>query len=341
MAQYSPVTLNIAILNTDDSVPEVHSERGSYGAIFHKALEDAASRITPHITIQSTEFDVVNGHLPSTHDSDLSKFDAILVSGSIHTVYKSTGHDWIARLDDFLGHVYTHHPHIRLFGSCFGHQIISSSILRRLGVAVAVEQNPAGWELGPHPIELTADFQRAVQPLLQKQQQQQEVPKQLRIQLVHSDHVTVPFSPASGRPELPPTWSLVGSTPKCPVQGLHQQGRVLTFQGHFEFDQWVNAKTIEFFGAHWSDDRLVAEGVRAALEGEDDGLLLAELVLSFLAEGRDAAAASSVNLATAASAVDHIEHQPHVSGVFDWLPWRHLGRLLGWVDILMSKTTTW
>lgn len=338
MAQYSPVTFNIAILNTDDSVPDVKAKRGSYGTIFHQALQSAASRTAPHIKIQSTEFDVVNGRFPPTRSSYLTKLDAILVSGSIHTVYKSTGSDWIARLDNFLGHVYTKHPHIRLFGSCFGHQIISYSILRRLGVDVAVEKNPAGWELGPHPITLTEDFQRAAQPLFARRGRQ--LPEQLKIQLVHGDHVTLPVCPATDRPELPPSWSLVGSTSQCMVQGLHQQGRVLTFQGHFEFDRWVNAKTIEFFGAHWGDERLVAEGVQAALKGEDDSLFLAELVLSFLVEGRDVTVGtvtSKVNIPV----IEHIEQQAHVSGSFAWVPWRYFGRLLGWVDILMSRTTTW
>lgn len=325
------VSLNLAIINTDISVPTVNAERGSYGTIFHRVLEAAALRTKSPIQINSTEFDAVNGVLPSTSPDYLTNIDAILVSGSVHTVYKSRGKDWIARLDAFLGYVYLKHPHIRFFGSCFGHQIICQSLLRRLGVDARVERNPAGWELGVHEIDLTESFRKKVGPLLKKSVEEEGL-KSLKIQLVHGDHVKLPVS-TDGSPVLPPVWSLVGSSQKCAVQGVYQPGRVLTFQGHFEFDGWTNAETIKAFGEHWDDAERVAEGVRRATEIEDDSPKIAEMVLLFLTEGRD-------TVRDASHGMDLGEHVQVTSNV-GWVPWSRLSRLFGWFEDIMSRTSPW
>lgn len=324
-------SLNISIINTDISVPTVNAERGSYGTIFHRVLEAAALRTKSQIQIKSTEFDAVNGELPSTSPDYLKNIDAILVSGSVHTVYKSRGNDWIARLSAFLGYVYIKHPHIRFFGSCFGHQIICQSLLRRLGVDAYVERNPAGWELGVHEIELTESFRKDMRPLV-AQRADLEGLKNLKIQLVHGDHVKLPTS-ADGNHVLPPSWSLVGSTQKCAVQGVYQPGRVLTFQGHFEFDGWTNAETIKVFGEHWDDAERVAEGVRGALEIGDDGPKIAEMVFSFLIEGRD--------MVRDASPVIEPGENVQVTSNVGWVPWNRLSRLLGWFEDILSRTSPW
>lgn len=330
-ASLPALSLNLAIINTDISVPTVNAECGSYGTIFHRVLEAAALRTKSPIQINSTEFDAVNGLLPSRSPDCLTKIDAILVSGSVHTVYKSRGNDWIARLDDFLGYVYFKHPHIRVFGSCFGHQIICQSLLRRLGVDGYVERNPAGWELGVHDVELTESFRKDVGPLVTKRVDG-EGPKSLKIQLVHGDHVKLPMA-TDGTPVLPASWSLVGSTQKCAVQGVYEPGRVLTFQGHFEFDGWTNAETIKAFGEHWDDAERVADGVRRALDIEDDGPKIAEMVLLFLTEGRDI-------VRDASHVIDLGEHV-QVTSNLGWVPWNRLSGLLGWFEDLMSRTTTW
>lgn len=326
------LSLNLAIINTDISVPTVNAERGSYGTIFHRVLEAAALRTKSPVQINSTEFDAVNGVLPPSVTDYLTNIDAILVSGSVHTVYKSRGNDWIARLDAFLGYVYFEHPHIRFFGSCFGHQIICQSLLRRLGVDAHVEKNPAGWELGVHEIELTEGFRKDVGLLVAKSVDQEDL-KSLKIQLVHGDHVKLPMS-TDGNPVLPHSWSLVGSTQKCAVQGVYQPGRVLTFQGHFEFDGWTNAETIKAFGEHWDDaERLgVAEGVRRAIDIEEDGPKIAEMVLLFMTKGQD--------IVRDGSHMDLGEHVQVTSNV-GWVPWSRLSRLLGWFENIMSRTSTW
>lgn len=326
-----PLSLNLAIINTDISVPTVNAERGSYGTIFHRVLEAAALRTKSPIQIKSTEFDAVNGVLPSTSPDYLTNIDAILVSGSVHTVYKSRSNDWIARLSAFLGYVYLKHPHIKFFGSCFGHQIICQSLLRRLGVDAYVEKNPAGWELGVHEVELTESFRNGMRPLVTKSADREGL-KSLKIQLVHGDHVKLPTS-TDGNLVLPPSWSLVGSTQKCTVQGVYQPGRVLTFQGHFEFDGWTNAETIKVFGEHWDDAERVAEGVRGALEIEDDGPKIAEMALLFLIEGRDVVRDTSHVMGPGENV--------QVASNVGWMPWSRLSRLMDWFEDILSRTSTW
>lgn len=79
---YPPI--NIAILNTDLTVPYVRETRGLYSDIFADSLHSAARRIgisnsTPAFCFQN--YDAVQGEYPS----DLETIDAIIISGSCKT----------------------------------------------------------------------------------------------------------------------------------------------------------------------------------------------------------------------------------------------------------------
>ena len=290
------LTIRIAILNADTPVPSVLATRGTYGTIFHNLLLAAASRhhsLYPAINLEATEFDVVRGEYPSS-PADL---DALLITGSSSSSYADL--PWIKRLDDYLLTVYRDHPHVRIFGSCFGHQIVCQSLLREHGVIV--EKDPEGWEIGVHEVRLTDEFCEALggpdskaatprpavnrlptpdaedpppAPLSTSSKQRQS----LRLQFIHADHVRLP---ASG---LPPSWIPLGSSRHCPVQGVYQTGRVLTYQGHFEFDRFVNAETLKVFGAKWAP--AVLQAGLDQIEGEDDADVAADIVLRFFLEGR-------------------------------------------------------
>ncbi|KAF7627624.1 hypothetical protein AFLA_003001 [Aspergillus flavus NRRL3357] len=47
---------------------------------------------------------------------------------------------WIKEIHDVLRDVYNNHPLIKLFGACFGHQVIASALLEDHGIRV--EKNP-------------------------------------------------------------------------------------------------------------------------------------------------------------------------------------------------------
>ncbi|KAI0176839.1 class I glutamine amidotransferase-like protein [Pestalotiopsis sp. NC0098] len=250
-------TVRIAMLNTDLPVPNVRAKLGTYGTIFHRLLSDAATRISPTTKVESADFDVVQGEYPVS----VSDFDAILITGSAASAYDNV--EWIRVLDEYVLNVYQHHPRVKMFGSCFGHQLICQSLLRHLGVVV--EKDPNGWELGR---PLTPDEETSREP-------ESEASPSLRLQFVHADHVKIPDPGV-----LPPPWTIVGSSDHCAVQGVYEKDRVFTLQGHFEFDRFINTETIKVFGALWKPDEL--NKALEAMNAEDDAERAAEMVMRFL-----------------------------------------------------------
>ncbi|KAF7535050.1 hypothetical protein G7054_g5686 [Neopestalotiopsis clavispora] len=276
--------IRIAILSTDVPVPNVRAKLGTYGDIFHRLISDAASRISPTTKIQSTEFDVVQGAYPGC----LSHFDAILITGSAASAYDDV--EWVRALDTYILDVYENHPRVKMFGSCFGHQIICRSLFKSLGVVV--ERDPKGWELGVHEIRFTDNFHAAMKsslgsktlttderPLTPDTEQNRTIerkdPISLKLQFVHADHVRLPHTEALPRP-----WMVIGSSEHCAVQGVYDQSRVLTFQGHFEFNRFINSETIKVFGASWEPARL--EKALDDMDADDDALRAADIVMGFL-----------------------------------------------------------
>ncbi|KAK7431553.1 hypothetical protein QQZ08_001771 [Neonectria magnoliae] len=263
-------TIRIAMLNADTPVPNVRAKSKTYGTIFHNLLSDAASRISPHVKIESADFDVVLGEYPeSTAD-----FDAMIVTGSASSAYDDQ--PWINKLDAYLATVYDTCPRLKIFGSCFGHQILCQGLLGAFGCKV--EKDPKGWELGVHGIRLTDDFRKAFpsakKALTRSTTVSHSHDDTVRLQFVHADHVKLP---AEG---LPKPWMLVGATEHCAVQGVYEPRRVLTFQGHFEFDRFVNSETIKVFGAKWEPKQY--QRAMDLIDADDDAQAAAEIVLKFL-----------------------------------------------------------
>jgi len=261
-------TVRIAMLNADIPVPNVLLERGTYGNIFHRLLSTAAERISPHVKIESKEYDVRKHQYPIS----ASDIDLVLVTGSASSAYDDL--EWVRRLDAYVLYLYINHPHIKLFGSCFGHQLICQSLLRNHGVRV--EADPNGWELGVKEIELTREFQNTLHAN-STNLQLSPIPGRLRLQFVHADHVKLP-----SEAPLPEPWIAIGSTEHCAVQGVYEPGRVLTFQGHFEFDRFVNTETLKVFFSKWDSE--VLQETLEACDKDDDAEVAAEIVVRFLLE---------------------------------------------------------
>lgn len=312
-AMTSPITVRIAMLNADTPVPNVLSQRGSYGNIFHSLLSASAARLSSfsqgQVRITAQDFDVVRGQYPPS----LADYDAIIITGSYSSAYDQD--DWCLRLDRYVLDVYENHPGVKIFGSCFGHQIICQSLLRKHGAIV--EKQPSGYELGVHEITLTDEFRKAFAPSVPLKTQFPGLSQRLstpdsdsddnqppasepasslsslRLQFIHADHVHLPppSSPADQEHGestlLPPDWILMGGTAMCAVQGVYQPGRIFTYQGHFEFDRFVNSETVRVFGSQW--DPKVLQGALDAMDNDDDAGVAADLVVKFLLEGRQTA----------------------------------------------------
>lgn len=332
-----PLHIHIAVLDTDVPVPTIYAARGLYSSQFRVLLQAAAARLNASglladrpIGVHTTAYDVVGGALPplsllrtqprhANDDEDRRQFgplgpvDALLITGSSASAYRLDLYPWIASLQSFIQTVYEEYPHVRIFGSCFGHQIVAQALLthhnprlsssssskaecHRNNGYVSVAACPEGYEVGIHPITLNPAFVRAFPGIEARLGHHQ-----MRIQLIHGDRVT-PLKPPASEPDtvsesvLPSPWLNIGSTTKSPIQGLYHPSRVLTYQGHFEFDAWVNRETcIEFARRQgWSDaDResylaQIGRAPAAAPEvpgdgDDDDAKIAAEVVVMFLA----------------------------------------------------------
>jgi GMP synthase-like glutamine amidotransferase len=263
--------LRICMLNADVPVPKVVAERSStYGQIFHKLIATTAARTSPHVTIKSQDYDVRKGEYPES----LSDVDLILITGSASSAYDDL--EWIRRLDLYVLDIYVNHPRVKMFGSCFGHQIICQSLLKQFGVKVEPDTN--GWELGVQEIALEKPFREAMKKDHQADGASSiDEADKIRLQFVHHDHVVLP-SPET----LPSSWMMVGSTQHCAIQGVYERGRVFTLQGHFEFDRFINSETIKTFFASWEPELL--EDALKAIDADDDSESAIEMLLQFMQE---------------------------------------------------------
>jgi GMP synthase-like glutamine amidotransferase len=312
-------TFHIAILDADVPVPTVQSKLGMYSDIFTSLLQDASKRLSnssskQYPTIQTHAFNVITGNYPST--SLLASLDGIIITGSAASSYYTD--PWVQQLDAWIASTYANYPGIKIFGSCFGHQIVCQSLLKQYGARV--EKDGKGWEVGVHEIMLSPEFMRAFPGMGGKnligalRNDRREGAKQLptseatpatsptpslsegsdasgpvadpsslRLQFVHADHVVIESNSTPN--SFPEDWLLLGSTPHCACQGVYEPSRILTFQGHFEFDRFVNSETVNVFGklAGWDDERLGR--ALDAIDADDDSVTAAEMVVDFFVSG--------------------------------------------------------
>ncbi|KXH57372.1 oxidoreductase family protein [Colletotrichum salicis] len=273
---------HIAILDTDVMVTAVQTLYGQYySAQYIKRLTAAASRIAASHLATFTTWDVVAGHYPNPAD-----VDAILITGSIAAAYDTD--PWVLALGDFIRRVYEHHPTVRIFGTCFGHQLIGKVLLEPHGAVV--EKDPNGYEFGVQTIslnpKLVEDFPclAALAPTTTDSNQASDSPSSpshgLRLQMCHGDHVALAPPP---NPPLPGTWQNIGGSAHCRVQGLYEPSRVLTIQPHFECDQVIMEETIKHF--YTPAKGFSPEFLQRAFDAtrrEDDAGFAAEWVFRFL-----------------------------------------------------------
>jgi len=328
----TPQTIHVAILDAEIPCLSVYAKRGLFSSQFKTLLQSASSRLnksdpssTP-LKIHTSSFDVVGGTLPpreilrtasSPLISELENagipaafrpIDAILITGSGFSAYDDL--PWIHELISFIRVCHGEFPLIKIFGSCFGHQIIAQALLSKPDVGLGVispettsvsttfhvEHSPTGYEMGIQPITLKEEFKKYFPPLARADP--------FRIQLIHGDIVVPKLDSEQtqtqtqqepGEISLPSPWMNIGSSSACDIQGLYLPGRILTFQGHFEFDAWLNAELCREFGRRggWKTSlieeyvRDIEKSVVSGGEDDDDSKVAAEAVVLLFA-GRDA-----------------------------------------------------
>ncbi|KAK5998737.1 Putative glutamine amidotransferase-like protein C13C5.04 [Cladobotryum mycophilum] len=240
----------LAILETDVPFPIAQETRGSYGDIFRDLLTTGLRNLGPKgdgVQLEVTKWDVLESQTYPAVDAA----DGFLITGSRYNAYDND--PWILKLVGFIGTVLatTEKP---IVGTCFGHQIMG----RVLGSKVAV--NPNGWEISVQNV----NFNEAGQKLF-------GVPS-LELHQFHHDIVF----------EVPPGVINLGSSSACANQVFYRPGRILTFQGHPEFDNLITSEILKSDLALTLFDEAAIKGALSRVGRPHGGLFLGAKMAEFL-----------------------------------------------------------
>ncbi|KAK9453313.1 class I glutamine amidotransferase-like protein [Dipodascopsis uninucleata] len=251
-ASHKDNIIKIAILETD---PDLETPCGTFTDLFVSLFSNAATEEEEkleHIRHEITAFNVVKGCYP-----DPEEFDGILITGSRADAYDNQS--WIVQLADFIRRVYDQSLS-RLVGICFGHQIIS----RALGGNV--EPNSKGWEIAVTEIEVDQELKDTLFP------GESIDGRTLRLQEMHRDHVSIP----------PRDIHVFGRTERSPVQGFFVGGRLLTFQGHPEFNKDVTVSLVNDLLKNGKITSAEAEDAISRAQLKNHGNLAGKAIIRFL-----------------------------------------------------------
>ena len=209
--------LRVAVLNSPG--------HDHYAAMFARLLRSALAEPSL-LTVES--FETEARALPP-HGA----FDGYILSGSRHGAYEQL--PWIEELLAWTREAVQRKA--RLLGVCFGHQVIAQALGGR------VVPNPRGFEIGGLGMPLTPQARAYFAKLLGGEGGAPPLgaeggaaacvatPTDVRMLYVHGDAVEV----------LPPGFFSLGGSALSPCNGMADGDRVLTWQGHPEFD----AATVE------------------------------------------------------------------------------------------------
>ncbi|KAF2494139.1 class I glutamine amidotransferase-like protein [Lophium mytilinum] len=245
----------IAVLECAQPLPSVQEKYGTYGDIFRVLLQSGADTLgMPEVVsskkgLEVSKWDVVyKQEYPSLED-----VDAVLMSGSQFTAF----HDdpWILKLVDYTKKILAQRR-VRVIGVCFGHQIIARAMGAKVG------QNADGWEIAVTPMDLTAKGK--------------ELFKVDRLN-IHQMHRDIAF-------EHPEGVEALGSSPVCSVQGMYAKGRLISVQGHPEFNQEIETIIIKARHAQGIFTDALFEDAMGRVGKHHDGAEVSAAFLRFLLE---------------------------------------------------------
>ncbi|KAL6828920.1 class I glutamine amidotransferase-like protein [Trichoderma sp. SZMC 28015] len=240
-------TFNLLVLEFELPADEILDVYGTYGDIISNCLHKCW-RYHP------TASPILNILKRSVFEEDVlplwNEIHGLLLLGSRYTA--SDDDPWVTSLIRTIQMAYI--VKIPMIGVCYGHQIIA----RALGGKIS--RNPAGWELGVCKMDMTSIGQK----LFEKDT--------LMVHQMHRDAVV----------EAPPNIDVIASSCSCKVQMMFQPGRVLTIQGHPEFDARISKS--------WLDQRYEEGLMEQELYGyaltklnlEHDGMEILQAMRKFL-----------------------------------------------------------
>ncbi|KAL6709999.1 hypothetical protein ACN47E_009790 [Coniothyrium glycines] len=243
--------LRIAILECDTPPPGVVEKYGRYDRIFTVLLEAAAEGLglDAKRDLQLSAFDVVTAQ----EYPNLDDIDAVLISGSKHNSFDND--PWILKLVSFTEKLLKQNR-IRIIGVCFGHQILG----RAAGVKVG--RSDDGWEIAVLPVQLTAKGKEIFQQ------------DTLAIHQMHKDIVF----------EYPPDVEKLGASPRCLVQGMYKKGKLISVQGHPEFNEGIVTYLVKMRAEQGIFEDFQARDALERVGNHHDGVTIAKAFLRFLLE---------------------------------------------------------
>lgn len=235
----------LAILECEAPPAAVLEKYGTYGDIV-KILLTSAFETDSLPNLEVLKWNIIQAE----SFPNLDAVDGILLTGSQYTAFDDD--PWVSPLMEYIR--LAHNARKPLVGFCYGHQIIA----RALGGTVI--RNPVGWELAVEKVKLsslgTKLFGR----------------NELNIHQVHRDAVV----------ETPRDVEVIGQSERCGVQISYQPGRLLSFQGHPEFNAFITTEEIEERRQQGKIDDDLYEEAMARVTLEHDGKLLAKVLWEHL-----------------------------------------------------------
>ncbi|KAI9721929.1 MAG: hypothetical protein M1812_001885 [Candelaria pacifica] len=247
--------LRIAILECDTPLDRTRAKYGGYGGLFKVLLHTAADALNqPDVISAKKGMDItVWDAVTAQAYPDIEHVDAILLTGSRHSSFENDS--WIIKLVDFVANVLAQ-DRVRTIGVCFGHQIVGRAMGAKVG------RSDIGWETSVMPVELSAKGKE-----LFKQ-------PELSINQMHRDIV---YGFPEGVEEL-------GYSPRCRNQGMYISKRLITVQGHPEFNTEIMTELLVVRHAQGIFDDAVYKESMLRAGNQHDGVSVAQGFLRFLLE---------------------------------------------------------
>ncbi|TID25771.1 GMP synthase [Venturia nashicola] len=247
--------LRIAVLECDTPLEKTKAKYGGYGGVFKQLLQRGADKLG-HPGLSSTDgweatmFDVENnpGVFPKMDD-----IDAIILTGSRHDSFADV--PWINQVVEFVKQVLAS-GRVRIFGVCFGHQIVGRALGQR------VYRGEAGWEVSQVPLRLS--------------EKGKEIFKVSKMSL-YQMHKDIVYGYPSGTEEL-------GETDICLNQGMYIKNKIITVQGHPEFTHDIVEEILKSRHEMGIFTDEMFEDAMRRLPDHDDGVVVAQAVFRFLLE---------------------------------------------------------
>jgi GMP synthase-like glutamine amidotransferase len=179
---------------------------------------------------------------------------------------------WILKLVDFTEKLLKQ-DRIRIIGVCFGHQILG----RAAGAKVGRSDN--GWEISVLPVQLTAKGKE----IFQQDTLVRSLPIPIPLhsththQAIHQMHKDIVFS-------YPEDVEKLGGSPRCLVQGMYKKGRLISVQGHPEFNEGIVTHLVKMRADQGIFEEEQGRDALERVGKHHDGVVIAKAFLRFLLE---------------------------------------------------------